>query len=61
MLPGADAPIVEPQAVRDLLGKRIDLVIDGGPCGVEPTTIIDLVDGAPRIIRAGKGDVTPFI
>lgn len=60
MLPGADAPIVEPQAIRDLLGKRIDLVIDGGPCGVEPTTIIDLVDGAPRIIRAGKGDVTPF-
>jgi len=60
MLPGADAPIVEPQAIRDLLGKRIDLVIDGGPCGVEPTSIIDLVDGAPRIIRAGKGDVTPF-
>ncbi len=60
MLPGADAPIVEPQSIRDLLGKRIDLVIDGGSCGVEPTTVIDLVDGAPRIIRVGKGDITPF-
>lgn len=61
MLPGAEAPIVEPQAVKDLLGKRVDLVIDSGPCGVEPTTIVDLVDGAPRIVRAGKGDVTPFL
>jgi len=60
ILPGQAAPIVEPQTVRDLLGRRIDLVIEGGACGLEPTTIIDLVDGTPRIIREGKGDISPF-
>jgi tRNA threonylcarbamoyl adenosine modification protein (Sua5/YciO/YrdC/YwlC family) len=61
ILPGAEAPLIEPAAMRDILGNKVDLVIDGGPSGLEPTTIIDLADGAPRIIRHGKGDPTPFI
>lgn len=61
ILPGQDAPLIEPQAMRDLLGNKVDLIIDGGSCGLEPTTIIDLVDGAPRIIRVGKGDPKPFM
>lgn len=61
ILPGADLPLLEPEAMRDMLGKRVDLIIDGGPCGLEPSTVIDLVDGLPRIVRKGKGDITPFI
>lgn len=60
ILPGATSPLLEPEAMRDMLGKRVDLIIDGGPCGLEPSTVIDLVDNFPRIIRQGKGDITPF-
>lgn len=61
ILPGQDAPLIEPAAMRDLLGSQVELVIDGGTCGIEPTTVVDLVDGAPRIVRAGKGDPKSFI
>lgn len=61
ILPGQDAPLIEPQAMRDLLGNKVDLIIDGGSSGLEPTTIVDLVDGPPRIIRVGKGDPKPFM
>jgi tRNA A37 threonylcarbamoyladenosine synthetase subunit TsaC/SUA5/YrdC len=38
----------------------VDLVIDGGYCGMEPTTVVDLADDVPVILRVGKGDVGPF-
>jgi tRNA A37 threonylcarbamoyladenosine synthetase subunit TsaC/SUA5/YrdC len=38
----------------------VDLIIDGGYCGFEPTTVVDLVEDVPKIIREGKGDTTPF-
>lgn len=60
ILPGADLPLLEPEAMRDMLGKRVDLIIDGGACGIEPSTVVDLVDGLPRIVRKGKGDIMPF-
>lgn len=61
ILPGADMPLIEPAAMQDLLGKQVDLIIDGGPCGLEPTSVIDLVDGVPRIVRKGKGDISSFL
>lgn len=60
VLPGAELPLLEPETIRDMLGRRVDLIIDGGPSGLDLTTIVDLVDGYPKIIREGKGDVTPF-
>lgn len=60
ILPGTDLPLLEPEAMRDILGKRVDLVIDGGFCGLEPTTVIDLSSNTPEIIRCGKGDTKPF-
>ena len=60
ILPGAKAPLSEPEAIRDLLGNQIDLVIDGGNCGQEPTTVVDLTGDYPVIIREGKGDPEPF-
>ncbi|CAN5226097.1 L-threonylcarbamoyladenylate synthase [soil metagenome] len=61
ILPGDELPLIEPEAIRDILGRQVDLVIDGGYCGVEPTTVVDFVEGAPRIARYGKGDVTQLL
>lgn len=59
-VPGTDTPLIEPAAMHDMLSRQVDLVIDGGPCGLEPTTIVDFVDGAPKVVRVGKGDPSPF-
>jgi tRNA A37 threonylcarbamoyladenosine synthetase subunit TsaC/SUA5/YrdC len=53
-------PLIDPYEIRELLEHEVDLVIDGGYCGLEPTTVVDLVDDPPIVLRAGKGDVTPF-
>ncbi len=60
ILPGASAPLSEPEAIKDILGNCIDLVIDGGNCGHEPTTVVDLTGEYPVILREGKGDPAPF-
>ncbi len=61
VLPNSDTPLIEPRAIQDILGKQVDLIIDGGYCGQEQTTVLDLVDYPPRIVRIGKGDPTPFL
>lgn len=60
ILPGAEAPLSEPEAIKDLLGDQTDLIIDGGNCGSEPTTVVDLTGDTPVILREGKGDPEPF-
>ena len=60
ILPGAEGPLSEPQAIYDLWGKNVDLIIDGGNCGHEPTSVIDFTKELPVIIRRGKGDVSAF-
>ena len=60
ILPGAKAPLGEPEAIKDLLGDQIDLVIDGGNCGQEPTTVVDLTGEYPVVVREGRGDPEPF-
>lgn len=60
ILPHSNIPLGEPDAIRDLLGNQIDLIIDGGNCGYEPTTIVDLTDEVPVVMRIGKGDPAPF-
>jgi len=57
LMPGSDLPMTEPEEMREQLEHQVDLIIDGGFCGIEPTTVIDLIDGAPRIIRQGRGEV----
>jgi|TARA_R110000772_G_scaffold255327_1_gene371418 tRNA threonylcarbamoyl adenosine modification protein (Sua5/YciO/YrdC/YwlC family) len=60
IMPGDELPLIDPYEIRDVLEHEVDLVIDGGYCGLEPTTVVDLADELPIILRAGKGDVTPF-
>lgn len=59
-LPGHDHPMTDARDIREALERDVDLVIDGGNCGVEPTTVVDMTGDVPVVVRAGKGDVAPF-
>jgi len=56
MLRDDPMPPTDPAEIRAQLEHDIDLVIDGGPCGIEPTTVVDLTGDAPELIRRGRGD-----
>jgi tRNA threonylcarbamoyl adenosine modification protein (Sua5/YciO/YrdC/YwlC family) len=60
LLPGQEIPFSEAGEIRAHLEKQIDLLIDGGSCGVEPSTVIDLTAEKARVLREGKGPLTPF-
>ena len=60
LLPGDTEPMTDPHEIKERLEHQVDLVIDGGPCGFEPSSVIDLSGPAPVIVRRGKGDVSAF-
>ena len=60
IMPGEEFPPLEPTEIRERLEHEVDLVIDGGYCGVEPTTVLDLTGPSPRLMRQGRGDAEPF-
>lgn len=60
MLPGHDVPLNEAWEIRERLEHEVDLVIDGGACGLTPTTVVDLTGAAPVVLRPGKGPVDDF-
>lgn len=60
ILPEQEEPLLDPYEIRLKIGKLVDLVIDGGACGLEPTTVVDLVDGVAEVIRKGKGGTDAF-
>ncbi|NOY15998.1 MAG: threonylcarbamoyl-AMP synthase [Gammaproteobacteria bacterium] len=60
ILPHENLPLSNPDDIREQLEHQVDLVIDGGFCGLEATTVVDMVNGVPEIIRRGKGDPEPF-
>ncbi len=60
IMPDDDLPLIDPYEIRELLEHQVDLVIDGGYCGMEATTVVDLADEVPMLLRAGKGDPAPF-
>jgi tRNA threonylcarbamoyl adenosine modification protein (Sua5/YciO/YrdC/YwlC family) len=59
ILPG-EQPLSDPEEIRDRLEHDVDLVIDGGACGFDLTTVVDMVEGVPQLVREGKGDVSLF-
>jgi tRNA threonylcarbamoyl adenosine modification protein (Sua5/YciO/YrdC/YwlC family) len=60
ILPGDDVPLTDPYEMRDILGNQVDLIIDGGFCGLEPTTVVDMTQDPPVVARVGKGDASLF-
>lgn len=61
IMPGERLPLNDPEDIRERLEHAVDLVIDGGPCDWLPTSVVDLVSGAPQVRRKGKGDVSAFV
>jgi tRNA threonylcarbamoyl adenosine modification protein (Sua5/YciO/YrdC/YwlC family) len=60
ILPGEALPLTDPEMIRERLEHDLDLVIDGGASGPEPTSVIDLADAEPVVVRRGLGPVEPF-
>ena len=60
MLPGESLPMTDPYEINAVLGHQLDLVIDGGFCGFEGTTVIDLTQELPMVTRQGAGDASAF-
>jgi tRNA threonylcarbamoyl adenosine modification protein (Sua5/YciO/YrdC/YwlC family) len=55
ILPGKDMPETDAQDIRGQLEQELDLVIDGGSCGLEPTTVVDMTGAVPVVVREGRG------
>ena len=60
ILPGETYPMIDPYEIRDVLASQVDMIIDGGYCGMEATSVVELFDEEPRVIREGLGDVSAF-
>ncbi len=60
LLPGDEFPHTDAQEIRERLEHQVDLILDGGSCGIEPTTVVDLTGPAPVVTRAGKGSLVPL-
>ena len=60
IMPGDDYPMTDPCDIRHYLEHEVDLVIDGGFCGLEATSVVDLTGPTPVVLRAGVGDVSDF-
>jgi tRNA threonylcarbamoyl adenosine modification protein (Sua5/YciO/YrdC/YwlC family) len=60
ILSGDDMPLADPYEMRERVGHFVDLIIDGGFCGFEATTVVDLTSDEPVVMRVGAGDPSPF-
>jgi tRNA threonylcarbamoyl adenosine modification protein (Sua5/YciO/YrdC/YwlC family) len=60
LLPGEDLPRTDAREIHERLDKRVDMVLDGGNCGLVPTSVIDLSGNHAEVVRVGRGDVAPF-
>jgi tRNA threonylcarbamoyl adenosine modification protein (Sua5/YciO/YrdC/YwlC family) len=60
LLPGDELPLNDAGEIRERLERQVELILDGGPCGIEPTTVVDLTSEVPEVVRAGKGSLEPF-
>ncbi len=60
ILPDANHPLTDIDEIREHLESKVDLIIEGGSVGLDPTTVIDLTDAVPVLVRRGKGEVSHF-
>jgi tRNA threonylcarbamoyl adenosine modification protein (Sua5/YciO/YrdC/YwlC family) len=56
-MPDEEMPMTDPYEIHERLGNQVDLVVDGGYCGFEPTTVVDMIEEPPAVIRVGKGSL----
>ena len=56
IMPGDEYPLSDPYDIRAALEAHVDVLIDGGHCGLEPTTVVDMTGPVPEITRQGMGD-----
>jgi tRNA A37 threonylcarbamoyladenosine synthetase subunit TsaC/SUA5/YrdC len=61
LLPGEDLPRTDAKDIYERLERSVDMVLDGGNCGLDPTSVIDLSGDRAVVVRAGRGDVSPFV
>ena len=61
LLPGDDLPLTDPHEIEERIGHDIDLIIDAGRTGIEPTSVIDLSQGTAEVLRVGRGDVSALL
>ena len=60
ILPGDETPLTDAWEIRERLPHDLDLILDGGHCGGVPTTVVDLTQGVPILVREGKGSIAVF-
>jgi tRNA threonylcarbamoyl adenosine modification protein (Sua5/YciO/YrdC/YwlC family) len=60
LLPGDAFPLTDPEDIRERLARQIDVIIDGGHCGADPTSVLDLSGDEVVVVRKGRGDVSAF-
>jgi tRNA threonylcarbamoyl adenosine modification protein (Sua5/YciO/YrdC/YwlC family) len=60
ILPGETMPMTDAEDIREVLEHQLDLIIDGGHCGIDPTTVVDMTGELPEVLRTGRGDISPF-
>jgi tRNA threonylcarbamoyl adenosine modification protein (Sua5/YciO/YrdC/YwlC family) len=61
LLPDEPLPMTDPESIRERLERQVDAIVDGGVCGLEPTTVLDLSEGVVTVVREGKGDVSELV
>ena len=60
-LPDDETPLTDPFEIEERIGHQIDAIVDAGPTGIEPTSVLDMTGGAVEVLRAGKGDVSALL
>ncbi len=60
LLPGDELPLTDAREIHERLERSVDVVLDGGNCGLIPTSVIDLSGDRALVVREGRGDVGPF-
>jgi tRNA A37 threonylcarbamoyladenosine synthetase subunit TsaC/SUA5/YrdC len=60
IMPGDELPLNDAQDIRARLEHQVELILDGGSCGLEMSTVIDMTGDTPEVIREGKGSLQPF-
>ena len=60
-LPDEELPLTDPLEIEERIGHQVDVIVDAGPTGIEPTTVLDLTGGDVQVLRAGRGDVSGLL